>query len=152
MRNIKVEYHKVVDILIFNDKHQLALQKRALSDKSFPGHWDFSAGGHIDRNEEAQKAAERETFEELGISGKIEFVSQENLQYQAWNSQLTRDVDASIFKMVHDGHFSANKNEVAKINFFKLTDVQKMIDAGEKFHPEFLLVWKKGIVSKAALV
>ena len=64
MRNIKVEYHKVVDILIFNDKHQLALQKRALSDKSFPGHWDFSAGGHIDRNEEAQKAAERESVDE----------------------------------------------------------------------------------------
>ncbi|KKQ42956.1 MAG: hypothetical protein US60_C0010G0045 [Microgenomates group bacterium GW2011_GWC1_37_8] len=149
MRNIKVEYHKVVDILIFNDKHQLALQKRALSDKSFPGHWDFSAGGHIDRNEEAQKAAEREILEELGVSGQAIFMSQEYFQYPDWDPSILRDVETSIFKMFYNGPFRINSKEVEKIIFFDLRTIQKMIDQGNKFHPEFLLTWQKGIVLHA---
>lgn len=145
-----MEKHIVSDILIFNKGGELALQMRAENDKSFPGYWDFSAGGHIDADENSQVAAERETFEELGLTGKIEFVYRLNLQYRAWNSQVMRDVDASIFKMLNNGPFEINNDEVVKINFFKLIDIQKMIDAGEKFHPEFLLTWGKGIVARAA--
>ncbi len=145
-----MEKHTVSDILIFNKNGELALQMRADNDKSFPGHWDFSAGGHIDAGENNQKAAEREIFEELGISGRVELISRQNLQYQTWNSQIVRDVDASIFKIFHNGPFEINKDEVMKIKFFKLADIQKMIDSGEKFHPEFLLTWEKGISAKAA--
>jgi isopentenyl-diphosphate Delta-isomerase len=148
-RHNKMEKHIVSDILIFNQNGELALQMRAENDKSFPKHWDFSAGGHIDAGENSQKAAEREIFEELGISGKVELITRQNLQYQAWKSQIVRDVDASIFKMLHNGPFEINKDEVMKIRFFKLEDIQKMKDTGEKFHPEFLLIWDKGIVAKA---
>ena len=149
MENIIVEYHNVVDILIFNDKHQLALQKRASSDKSFPSHWDFSAGGHIDQNEEVQKTAEREIFEELGLSGHVTLILHEHYKYPAWNNpSVIRDTDMYIFKMFHNGPFKINTNEVEKAVFFDLQTIQKMIDQGDKFHPEFLLIWKKGIVTR----
>lgn len=147
MKNIKVEYHKVVDILIFNNQHQLALQKRASSDKSFPSHWDFSAGGHIDPNEESQKAAEREIFEELGVSGQVTFISKEHFQYPAWDPSVLREVNASIYKMFHNGPFKIDPKEVEKVVFSSLSTIQKMIGGGEKFHPEFLFIWKKGVVS-----
>ena len=146
MNTKKVEYHKVVDILIFNNRNELALQMRSANDKSFPSHWDFSVGGHVDKNEEDNKAAEREISEELGIIGKIVFISKEHFQYPDWNHTILREVDASIYKMVHNGPFEINKDEVMKIKSFKLLDIQKIIDAGEKFHPEFLLVWKRGVV------
>lgn len=143
-----VEKIKVVDILIFNDKNELVLQMRALDDKSYPGHWDFSAGGHVELGEEDQNAAEREIFEELGIKGTPNFISSEHFSYPGWTSKIIREVDASIYKMNHNGLFNIDPKEVEKVEFFPLAEVQKMIDSGEKFHPEFLLAWNKGIVAK----
>lgn len=40
--------------------------------------------------------------------------------------------------------------EVEKVQFFALEDIQKMINSGDKFHPEFVLSWEKGIITKAA--
>jgi isopentenyldiphosphate isomerase len=142
-----IDHAKCVDILIFNDKGELALQMRALNDYSFPGHWDFSAGGHVDPNEESQKAAEREVFEELGVSGQIDFISREHFRYPSWDPSVTRDIDASMYKMSHNGPFNIDPKEVEKAVFFSLPVVQKMIDAGEQFHPEFLLAWDYGIIS-----
>jgi len=141
-----IEHHICVDILIFNDRHELALQMRAANDKSFPGHWDFSAGGHVNLNEESNKAAEREIFEELGVSGQVTFISQEHFQYPAWDPSILREVNASIYKMFHNGPFKIDPKEVERVVFLSLPAIQKMIDEGSKCHPEFLMVWKKGII------
>ncbi len=143
-----VEHHICSDILIFNDKHELALQLRSANDDSYPGYWDFSAGGHLGHNEEFQMAAERETLEELGVSGRLKFISRKHFQYPEWNSPVLRDVDVKIYKMLHNGPFTTDPVEVEKVVFFDLPTIQKMIDKGDKFHPEFLLAWKRGIIIK----
>ena len=142
-----IEQHNVVDILIYNDEGELALQKRAAGDKSFPDHWDFSAGGHIDENENSADAASRELSEGLGIVGALSFVDQEHVQYSGWKPNVQREVDVAIYKMIHNGPFEINPKEVKEIGFFKLETIQKMIDNGDKFHLEFLLVWEKGLCS-----
>ena len=147
-----IEYHTCVDILIFNNRAELALQMRAANDKSFPGHWDFSAGGHVDLNEENQKAAEREIFEELGVSGQVTMVSKEHFQYPGWDPSILREVEASIYKMFHNGPFKIDPKEVEKVIFLSLPAIQKMIDEGSKFHPEFLLTWKRGIILEAVRI
>ena len=144
-----IEKIKAVDILIFNDNNDLLLQLRAAGDKSFPGHWDFSVGGHVEPSEEDQKAAEREIFEEIGVQGEPKFISRELYKYPAWNGTDTREVDLSIYKMLSNGPFTIDPKEVEKVEFFTLAEVQKMIDEGEKFHPEFLLAWEKGLVASA---
>lgn len=135
------EYHNVVDILMFNDKGEIALQMRASNDKSFPGHWDFSAGGHIDHGETADVAAKREMFEEIGVDGQPIFISKVQFKYQAWNSTIMRLVDVHIYKVIYNGTFNIDSAEVEKISFFSMEKIQKMIDEGQKFHPEFLLTW-----------
>ena len=147
-----IEHHTCVDILVFNDRRELALQMRAANDKSFPGHWDFSAGGHVDLNEENQKAAKREIFEELGVSGQVIFISKEHFQYPSWDPSILREVNASIYKMFHNGPFKVDPKEVEKVVFLSLPAIQEMIDSGSKFHPEFLLAWEKGIISEAARI
>ncbi|MFZ2152745.1 MAG: NUDIX domain-containing protein [Microgenomates group bacterium] len=140
-----VEHHYVVDILIYNNEGELALQKRSSGDKSFPDHWDFSAGGHIDEGESQIEAANRELFEELGIEGDVVLIGQEHLQYSGWLPNINREVEATIYKIKHNGPFKINSDELSKIEFFDLVNIQKMIDSGEKFHPEFLSIWEKGL-------
>lgn len=142
-----IERIKSVNILVFNDQNELALQMRVKNDKSFPGHWDFSAGGHVDQGEENQKAAERETFEEIGIHIKPKLISEEHFEYPAWTQSGIRKVDLSIYKVSSNGPFKIDSKEVEKVEFFSLPTIQEMIDQGIKFHPEFLMAWEKGIVA-----
>lgn len=142
-----IEHKKSAAVLIFNNKSQLALQLRAAHDKSFPSHWDFSAGGGIDPGESNKQAAERELREELGVSAPLEFVAQEHYSYPAWNFPNTREVDLSIYKAHHNGPFKIDPNEIKKAGFFSLEKIGEMIESGVKFHPEFVLSWNKGIIS-----
>lgn len=144
-----IEYKKSADVLIFNDKGELALQLRALNDKSFPLHWDFSAGGGIDGEEDPKFAAEREVFEELGVKVDVEFISKEHFTYPAWDPTLTRETDVFIYITHHNGPFHPDPKEVEKVEFFRLDKIKEMMESGGKFHPEFVLTWNKGIIVQA---
>ena len=144
------KYKNSVAVLVFNDKGELALQLRAAHDNSFPSHWDFSAGGGIKDGEDSKVAAMRETLEEIGIEADVEFVTKEHFTYPAWKPNVTREVDLSIFKTNHNGPFNLDLDEVEKVEFFTLDDIKKMIESGQKFHPELILSWEKGIISRAA--
>ncbi len=143
-----IEYKKSTGVLVFNGTGELALQLRAANDDSFPGHWDFSAGGGIDPGEDPKLAAERELKEELGVEVEVNFLTVEHFIYPAWQAGVTREVDLLIYKAPHDGPFQPDPKEVAKVEFFTLAKIQDMIKAGEKFHPEFLLSWNQGIMLK----
>ncbi|MBI5332954.1 MAG: hypothetical protein HZB65_05240 [Candidatus Aenigmarchaeota archaeon] len=39
--------------------------------------------------------------------------------------------------------YNPNPEEVKKIKFFSMKDIQKMIDNGENFHPELLFLLRK---------
>ena len=125
---------------MFKDKKELALQLRASHDRSYPLHWDFSAAGGVKENEDHKSAAIRELKEELGIVSDVEFVGEE----------LYRDKDGSemlyIYKTDFNGSLLPDPEEVDKVEFFTLEKISEMIEAGSKFHPEFLYLWNKGVV------
>src|SRR6185503_11007000 len=60
--------HRAVHVLVFNRRGELFLQKRSLRKDCFPGAWDSSAAGHLDRGEDYDACALREVREELGIT------------------------------------------------------------------------------------
>ncbi len=146
-----VEYKKSSAVLVFNDKGELALQLRAANDSSFPSHWDFSAGGGIDEGEDNKYSAERELKEELGIDAEVEFIIEEHYTYPAWNPSVKREVDLFIYKTFHNGPFNPDLKEIEKVEFFALDTIKKMIKSSQKFHPEFVLSWNKGIISQALI-
>src|SRR5580692_9267557 len=60
--------HRAVHVLVFNAAGQVFLQKRSMSKDTFPGAWDSSASGHLDRGEDYDACAVREVREELGLT------------------------------------------------------------------------------------
>ena len=58
--------HRAVHVLVFNERGELFLQKRSRRKDCFPGVWDSSASGHVDRGESYDACAVREVQEELG--------------------------------------------------------------------------------------
>ncbi len=60
--------YMVIHICIFDDEGNMLIQKRSSGKKSWPDKWDISVGGAVISGENSSQAAERELFEELGIS------------------------------------------------------------------------------------
>lgn len=130
-------------ILVFNNEEELALQLRAARDKDYPLHWDFSAAGGIKTGEDEKTAALRELYEEIGIQGNIDFIGEELYSLGGESAHLY------IYQCKHNGPFQPNHKEVQEVRFFSLENIEKMIESGEKFHPEFLLLWERGLIATA---
>ena len=62
------DYHMVVHVCIFNTNGEMLIQKRQPFKEGWSGLWDLSVGGSAVSGDDSQKAAERETFEELGLN------------------------------------------------------------------------------------
>ena len=60
-------YHLIIHVAIFDSMHRMLIQHRAPEKHAWRNLWDISAGGSALAGEESWQAAERETFEELGI-------------------------------------------------------------------------------------
>lgn len=123
-------------ILIYSTHNKFALQLRAAHDDSYPLHWDFSVGGGIEKDEDPEEAAHREFYEELGVGGVLTFV--EVVTYKDEHIEETMHV----YKTIHNGPFKPNRKEVESVHFFTEAEIEQMIKKGEKFHPEFIFMWK----------
>ena len=130
--------HRIVHILIFNDKNEMALQKRSSNVTFCPNHWSTAVGGHVRAGESYEEAALREYEEELGTKSKLEYFSKDY-----YSGEGTPDKFLVTFKTTFNGPFHLDKVDVEKICFFKLDKIKEMINNGEKFHPELLFLLKK---------
>ena len=95
-------------------------------------------------------SAIRELKEELGIEADVQFVTNKNYAYQAWDPTVTRDADLWIYKARHNGPFNPDPNEVEEARFFKLKEIEDMFASKTKFHPEFASAWEEGVIARAA--
>ena len=59
--------HRAVHVLLFNAQGELFVQKRSATKDTFPSCYDSSASGHVNRGEDYDICARRETQEELGL-------------------------------------------------------------------------------------
>ncbi len=121
-----------VYIFIFNDRGELLLQLRVASDDDYPLHWDFSAAGHVEPGESPDEAANRELMEELGIETPLSYTSEDDYQGEA----------TYLYKGLTSTGFNPG-SEVESIKFTSILEIQNMIEAKEKFHPEFLYLFNK---------
>jgi 16S rRNA (adenine1518-N6/adenine1519-N6)-dimethyltransferase len=61
--------HRIVRIMLEDDKGNILLQHRDPSKDIFPNRWDNSVAGHVDADEDYDTAAYREMWEELSLDG-----------------------------------------------------------------------------------
>ncbi len=131
--------HRIVHVLLFNKNGEIALQLRSKKKKFTPGHWSTSAGGHVQSGETYEQAASRECEEELGFKPNLKLLYKDI--YNDPRFEMKKFLET--FKVIYSGQFKINPKEVEKIEFFSLEKIQKMIDSGEKFHPELLFLLEK---------
>ncbi|MFO1435959.1 MAG: NUDIX domain-containing protein [Gammaproteobacteria bacterium] len=62
--------HRAVHVWVYNPQGEVLLQKRSVRKECFPGLWDSSAAGHVDRGEE-HDCAVRELGEERGGTSRV---------------------------------------------------------------------------------
>lgn len=137
----KLLTHRIVHVLIFNDKGEMALHLRSKYRSFCSNHWSTSVGGHVQSGESYEKAALRELKEELGIKSKINFAYKDIYVDQKFETGLKKFL--VTFRADYNGPFKINPTEVKKIEFFSLDKIKEMINKGEKFHPELLFLLKK---------
>jgi isopentenyldiphosphate isomerase len=134
----KLRPHRIVYVLIFNDKGKLALQKRSKNSSLCPNYWSTVVGGHVQSGETYEQAAMREYQKEFGAQSNLEFFSKDF--YSDWR-RLNKFVVA--FSTVNNGPFKANPDKVQSVKFFSINEIERMIKKGEKFHPELLFLLRK---------
>jgi isopentenyldiphosphate isomerase len=134
--------HRSANVLLFDSRGRLLLQRRDDAKATDPGFWDLSASGHVEeddylggpdeRLEEVYlNVARRELGEELGVEAELEpvgaFPPEPGVHYE----------HVRLFRGVSDGPFVLQPGEVSAIVHVWPADLPARL-AGPEPHTAFL--------------
>ena len=124
-------------LILLTYKGKVLLLKRTMTKEFYPGKWENS-GGRVEKGESYEDAAKREFKEELGTTSKLSFFSKDFYQVPHGPGKIL-----VTFETTYNGSFKIDSKAVAKVGFFSMEEIEKMINKGQKFHPELLFLLKK---------
>jgi len=128
--------HRVVHLLVFNNKGELILQKRSMNKDVAAGKWDTSVGGHVNPGETTEDAVRREAKEELGIMDcKPSFL------YLYIHSNPYETELVYTYSCVYDGMINFNTDEIDEVRRWSISEIKERLEEGifsENFKHEFL--------------
>lgn len=122
-------YHRIVRIMVEDDRGRVLLQKRSANMDLYPNCWDHSAAGHVDEGETYEQAAARELQEELGIELAASQLA------EVAHYQTTGEFKGRILRRFNklyrvnvpvEQHFRVEKYEVAEVGWFTITEAKKL--------------------------
>ena len=138
--------HRAVHVLIFNSRGQLFLQKRSMTKDCFPGTWDSSASGHLDRGEDYDACALREVWEELGV--RLPGVPARLFKVEACAE--TGHEFVWVYRCEHEGPFVLHPDEIETGNWFAPEAITRwMEEAPGEFASGLVLIWRRWLGSGA---
>ncbi|RJQ52358.1 MAG: NUDIX domain-containing protein [Nitrospiraceae bacterium] len=117
--------HKVVHVLVFNDRDELLLQKRSRNKDVAPGKWDTSVGGHVDAGETTGAALQREMEEELGITECGPVFLYTYIHSNPYETELVY-----THSCVHAGEIKFNKDEIDEVRFWDIEEILRALGKG----------------------
>lgn len=130
--------HRIAHVLIFDDEGRMVLQKRSDKVSFCPGHWSTAVGGHVQSGETYEEAALREYQEELGVVSGLEYVGKD-----LYVAPGKPDKFVTTFRTQYDGTFEPDAEEVSEVRAFDIAEIKRMMEDGEKFHPELVFILQK---------
>jgi isopentenyldiphosphate isomerase len=126
--------HRCTYILVFNHAGDLFLHLRTASKDVYPSHWDVAVGGVLAAGESFDSGARREAAEELGLDVQPEALFP--FRYE----DAASVVQAMVYRLVHDGPFRLQPEEIVRGEFVPRDEVAARI-AREPFCPDGLAVF-----------
>lgn len=113
--------HRSTDVLLFDTKGRILLQKRSLTKDSNPGLWTVSASGHVSKDETYEQAAHRELYEELGVRTELTF-------FEKFIARYPEETEMeAVFQGKYEGKFAPNALEVEEVRYFTSAELSDMV-------------------------
>ena len=72
--------HREVGVLVYDENGRVLIQQRGRRKEQNALVWSWSAGGHVPSGFSPDGAAKKELMEEVGLSGQLEFVNQDEVR------------------------------------------------------------------------
>lgn len=121
------DYHMVVHVCIFNAKGEMLIQQRQPFKQGWSNMWDVTVGGSATAGDTSQMAAQRETFEEIGL--ELDFSELRphltvNGEY-GFNDIYLIESEVDIHKL------TLQPEEVQNVKWASLDEILQMIESGE---------------------
>lgn len=121
-------WHRIVRILVFDEKGKVLLQKRGKNNRVYPFCWDASASGHVDNGETFEVAATREAEEEIGLKGhdleEIDYY-QSSMNYEGQSINRFNKTFRTV--VPSDLEFTLDPEEVAEVKWFSVDEVKALV-------------------------
>ena len=127
--------HRCVYILVFSSRGELYIHLRTATKDVNPSHWDVAVGGVLAAGETFDDGARRELHEELGVAAELEPL----FPYQYADERTV--VVAMAYRVVHDGPFRLQAEEVVRGEFVRVAEVEERVGR-DPFCPDGLRVWR----------
>lgn len=116
--------HRSAQILVFNSKGELFLQKRSPTKDEFPGLWDSSAAGHVNPGESYADCARRELAEELGVESSVALEP----MFRIPASRSTGWEHCAVFRCHYDGPFDLQRDEIDEGEWLTPHEIDRKVD------------------------
>lgn len=116
--------HRSVQVLVFDRRGRLLLQRRSQSKDLYPGYYCTSASGHVMAGDTYANTAERELREELGVELPLTYFGRVLVR-----SEVETEITA-LFAARADGPFTFHPTETDGGSFFSRAEVRQGITQG----------------------
>jgi isopentenyldiphosphate isomerase len=135
--------HQAVHVLVFNQRGDVFLQKRAATKDIQPGKWDSSVGGHMQPGETPEQAARREAEEELGLRNATLHWAYQYLWHSPRETELIR-----TFVARSAGPFQLQAAEIDAGRFWSHAEIAAQLGHAcftPNFEYEFRTYWAEAL-------
>lgn len=135
--------HRAISVLIFNDRQELLLQRRALGKYHSPGLWTNSCCSHPRDGESTLEAGTRRLEEEMGISAVLEPLFHFTYRAEFKNGLIEHELDHVLVGRSNQLP-QLNHEEAMDFEYLSLETIRKEISQKpEQFTPWFRILMEE---------
>jgi len=133
--------HRALSVFVFNDRHELLLQKRSPAKYHSGGLWSNTCCGHPRPGEHVARAAQRRLREEMGFACQLQRIGAMQYSLDVGNGLLEREY-LHLFVGQWNGEPVPAADEVSRWRWCATSAIDALIDRqASRFTPWFPLTW-----------
>lgn len=135
--------HRAISIILFNERGEMFLQKRAKGKYHSAGLWSNACCSHPRPGEHTNEAAIRRTKEELGIDVTLTFAYSFIYKATLDNNLIEHELD-HVYIGRADGGFNINPDEIEDWKYLSVDKIREEIN----IDPSLYTYWFKIIIAQ----
>lgn len=133
--------HRAFSVFVFNDKHELLLQKRAQGKYHSPGLWTNTCCSHPREGESVLEAGKRRLQEEMGMACELEMVFSFIYRAEFDNGLIEHEFD-HVLVGFSNTEPQPDKEEVDSFTYLNINAINDWLDREpEAFTAWFRICW-----------